>query len=175
MPDVYTDEWYDAVRDAMNASAAKLADLPEGAFVVAIEIFADGCSPYVEEGRERRFLARIEGGRCAWYRELDSAEDERAEAGGRVDYRFRGPASSFDELAAGLADPIDAALRGTIKVRGDIRFLLRHADHVKALLDAYTSSVATTWPEGRPPYGGAREGGARASEEAAAPEATAGA
>ncbi len=157
MPDVYTTEWYEAVRDAMNASAADLPDLPDGSFVVAIEIVGDGISPYVgTEGR--RFLVRIDAGRCSWWRETLDRAEERREAGGPVDYRFTGPATVFDELAAGIGDPIDAALRGIINVRGDVRFLLRHADHVKALLDAYTTRVATTWPRGRPPYDGSPGG-----------------
>lgn len=158
MPDIYTSDWYDAVRDAMNASAEGLRNLPNGAFVIAIEIAGDGMSPYVEEGAGRRFVARIEEGRCVWYSEVANTEEERARAGGGVAYRFRGTATSFDELAAGMLDPIDAALRGTIKVRGDMRLLLRHAEHVKALLGAYTNAVATTWPKGCPPYMDRREG-----------------
>lgn len=153
MPDVYTSEWYEAVRDAMNTSADHVDHLPEGTFVLAIEIIGDGVSPYVAQGGERRFVARIEDGRCEWYREVADADEERAQAGRGVDYRFQGSAASFDELAAGLLDPIDAVLRGTIKVRGDMRLLLRHAEHVKTLLEAYTGTVSTTWPKGRPPYG----------------------
>lgn len=117
MPDVYTSEWYDAIRDAMNDSAAALENLPEGTFVVAIEIIGDGRSPYVLEGEERRFLALIDEGRCTWYREIASLDDEKAQAGRPVDYRFQGPAATFDAIAAGLLDPIDAALRGLVRVR----------------------------------------------------------
>ncbi len=150
MPDVYTQEWYEAVRGAMNDAAGTLRSVPEGRFAVAVEIEGDGVSPYVgDEGR--RFLLEIEDGVCLWYRELAPGDGEHAQAG-RIDYRFRGPATVFDELAAGLLDPIDAALRGTIAVRGDMRLLLRQAEHVKALLQAYTSGVDTTWPLGGPPY-----------------------
>ncbi len=158
MPDIYSTEWYDAVRAAINAGVTRLRTIPEGRFVVAVEIAADGRSPYVDGEGERRFLMEIEDGSCLWYRELDPGEDEKAHVAGRVDYRFRGPATVFDEIAAGLADPIDAALRGAITVRGDMRLLLRHAEHVKSLLEAYTNAVSTTWPLGRPPYEAATSG-----------------
>ena len=35
----------------------------------------------------------------------------------------------------------------------DMRFLMRQAEHVQVLLEAYTSGVSTEWPQGRPPYG----------------------
>ncbi len=150
MPDIYTEAWYEAVRSAINDAAAAMQSIPEGRFAVAVEIEDDGVSPYVD-GRGRRFVLEIDGGTCRWYRELQPEDDERALAG-PVDYRFRGPASVFDEIAAGLLDPIDAALRGTISVRGDMRLLLRQAEQVTSLLQAYTSGVPTTWPHGRPPY-----------------------
>lgn len=150
MPDVYTEAWYEAVRQAINDGVARLRSLPPGSFVVAVHIDGDGCSPYVGVPG-RRFLMEIDDGRCSWYRELGPDEDEKAHAS-RVDYRFRGPATVFDEIAAGHLDPIDAALRGAIAVRGDMRLLLRQAEHVKSLLEAYARSVDTTWPLGRPPY-----------------------
>ncbi len=153
MPDIYTNEWYDAVREAMNASAATLNGVPTGSFVVAVEIVGDGLSPYVEQGSTRHFLVKIDAGRCEWYREIASSEDERRAAGRGVDYRFTGSATAFDEIACGVLDPIDAALRGTVRVRGDMRFLMRHAEHVNALLGAYSREVDTTWPSGMPPYG----------------------
>lgn len=150
MADIYTDEWFALVRSAINVQVATLRDVPAGSWLVAIDIAGDGESPYVEPGEERHFLVQVEDGRCAWYREGAAGEDDE------LSYRFRGPATAFDEVAAGLLDPIDAALRGVIRVRGDMRFLMRQADHVKALLAAY-STVATDWPLGSPPYSRDRE------------------
>ncbi|MBI2168420.1 MAG: SCP2 sterol-binding domain-containing protein [Actinobacteria bacterium] len=146
MPAIYTPEWYESVKEAINAKVATVKDVPEGAWTVAVEIAGDGVSPYVADGDERRFLIRIERGQCEWYREIDGEPDVE------LDYRFRGPATVFDEIAAGLADPIDAALHGTVRVRGDMRFLMRQAELVQVLLEAYTAGVETTWPEGQPPY-----------------------
>ncbi|MCJ7438022.1 MAG: hypothetical protein MUP97_09705 [Acidimicrobiia bacterium] len=149
MADIYCEAWYGEVRDAINARVATMRDLPEGSWMVKIEIVSDGLSPYVAEGKERHFLVSIENGQCAWYREVEG--DDPAV---QLNYRFRGPATVFDEIAAGLTDPIDVALRGLVKVRGDMRFLMRQAEHVKILLEAYASGVETSWPLGRPPYVG---------------------
>lgn len=147
MPDIYTTEWYEAVKEAINSSVASLADVPQDNFTIAVEIVGDGKTPYVAEGDVRRFLIRLEAGQCAWYKVLD--EDDPSV---KLNYRFTGPGSDFDSIAAGLADPIDAALSGTIKVRGDMRFLMRQAKMVQVLLEAYSKGVETTWPKGQPPY-----------------------
>lgn len=149
MPDIYTSDWYEAVKEAINTAVKKLPDVPQDEFTIAVEIVGDGITPYVAEGDVRRFLIRLEAGQCAWYRELD--EDDPSV---KLNYRFTGPGTEFDSIAAGLADPIDAALSGTIKVRGDMRFLMRQAEMVQVLLEAYSQGVDTTWPKGCPPYDG---------------------
>ncbi len=151
MADIYTDDWYAEVTKAINERVEGMSNIPLGTWHVAVDIEADGRSPYVPEGTSRHFLIRIEDGRCAWYRELPEPATA-ADGDARLDYRFVGPATAFDEIAASLVDPIDAALRGGVKVRGDMRFLMRQAEHVKVLLGAYTSGVQTDWPAGRPPY-----------------------
>ena len=152
MPDVYTPEWYDAVREAINTRVAELSDVPRDAFNIAVEIVGDGRSPYVDETKDRRFLVRLEEGNCAWYREVDEDDPEV-----ELDFRCTGPATIFDEIAAGTLDPIDAALQGTIKVRGDMRFLMRQAELVQVLLEAYARGVDTRWPLGAPPYSNGSE------------------
>lgn len=149
MPDVYTTQWYEAVKDAINEAVAKIPNAPNDSFTIQAEVVGDGQSPYVADGSTLRFLVRLEEGRCAWYREID--EDDPSV---KLDYRFTGPATVFDEIAASNFDPIDAALSGSIKVRGDMRFLMRQAEMVQALLEAYAQGVDTSWPKGRPPYGG---------------------
>ncbi|MBX7159392.1 MAG: hypothetical protein K1X95_03795 [Acidimicrobiia bacterium] len=152
MPDIYSDSWYEAVRDTINARVATLPerDVPRGSWHAVVEIVGDGASPYVDAESVRRFLVRIDDGHCAWYREIDTANPDGVD----LDYRFVGPATAFDEIAAGTRDPIDAALDGTVRVRGDMRFLMRQAALVKTLLEAYTHGVQTEWPQGQPPYNG---------------------
>lgn len=149
MPDVYTADWYEAVKEAINAAVAKIPDAPTDSFTIQVEIVGDGRSPYVGDGDTLKFLIRLEGGLCAWYREIDD-DDPTV----KLDYRFTGPATVFDEIAAASADPIDAALSGAVKVRGDMRFLMRQAEMVQVLLEAYSKGVDTTWPKGLPPYEG---------------------
>lgn len=146
MPDIYTPDWYEAVKTAINAAVADLRDAPEGAWTICVEIVGDDASPYTPASGMRRFLIRIEAGHCLWYRELNADPEDK------LDYRFTGPATVFDEIAAAIGDPIEAVLHGSIKVRGDMRFLLRQAELVNVLLGAYTSGVDTTWPKGQPPY-----------------------
>lgn len=150
MPDVYTDEWYGAVVDAINRRVATLDHVPPGTLHVAVDIEGDGTSPYVSEGGSRHFLIRIEDGHCAWYREIPEPAQSTPEC--RLDYRFVGPASTFDAIIASQLDPIDAALHGNVHVRGDMRFLMRQAELVQVLLEAYTHDVDTAWPKGAPPY-----------------------
>ncbi len=151
MADIYTQEWYEEVKNAINNKVAGMKKLPEGTWQIAIEIVGDGVSPYVLQGQERHFLASIDQGTCLWYKEIDDDTEEQDQKI-KLDYRFRGNASKFDEIAAGIMDPIDAALGGEIKVKGDMRFLLRQADQVQALLEAYSNDVSTDWPKGKPPY-----------------------
>lgn len=150
MPDVYTTPWYESVKEAINTAVAKIPNAPTDSFTIQVEIAGDGKSPYVADGSTLKFLIRLEQGQCAWYREIDDDDPSV-----KLDYRFTGPASVFDEIAAATSDPIDAALSGSIKVRGDMRFLMRQAEMVQVLLEAYSNGVDTTWPSGMPPYNGA--------------------
>lgn len=153
MADIYTPAWYDEVRDTINNRVATMKGALEGGFTIAVDIQGDGVSPYFPADGARHFLVRIDDGHCEWYREVDSSEAGTHDHGDvELDYRFIGPALVFDEIAAGLLDPIDAALGGQVKVRGDMRFLMRQAEHVQVLLEAYTNGVDTDWPLGRPPY-----------------------
>lgn len=146
MSDIYTPEWYEALKDLINSNGEIQAKAPKGAWVAKIEIKGDGKSPYVADGEMRSFIIRIEDGQCVWYKEVDSDE------GYELDYRFTGAASVFDEVAASITDPVDAGLDGRIRVRGDMRFLLRQAELVKEVLQIYSSELATDWPKGEPPY-----------------------
>lgn len=147
MADIYTPEWYSEVRDAMNARIATMKELPTDEILIKVEIVGDGVSPYVAAAAERHFLVKIEDGRCAWYREVEGDDPALT-----LNFRFRGSATTFDEIAVGLEDPINAALQGGIMVRGDMRFLMRQAKQVQVLLEAYATGVQTSWPKGRPPY-----------------------
>ncbi|MCZ7631428.1 MAG: hypothetical protein M5U19_21300 [Microthrixaceae bacterium] len=139
--------WYDAVKEAINARLATLKEVPQDEFTIAVEIVGDGRDTVRRRGRRTPFPDPPRSGPVHLVPHLE--EDDPSV---KLNYRFTGPGTEFDEIAAGLADPIDAALSGTIKVRGDMRFLMRQAQMVQVLLEAYANDVDTTWPQGRPPY-----------------------
>jgi len=49
-------------------------------------------------------------------------------------------------------DPVEAGLKGTIKITGDMRILIKHAELVNVVNEIYSREVETTWPKGKPPY-----------------------
>ncbi len=149
MPDIYTESWYEALKNLINNDAVIEEKAPKGSWTAAVEIQGDGKSPYVPEGTTKRFIVRLEDGKCVWYKELPEG-DTGSEFD--LDYRFTGSATVFDEIAAGITDPIDAGLDGRIRIKGDMRFLLRQAELVKEILEIYQRDLETTWPKGKPPY-----------------------
>jgi putative sterol carrier protein len=114
------------------------------------ELRGDPSSPYVAEGKQLYFVVQLEDGKCTGYYEADESPPRK-----EFDFIFEFPASVFEGVAAGTVDPVDAGLKGTIKITGDMRVLIRHADLVNVLHDVYAREVATTWPQGKPPYPGA--------------------
>jgi hypothetical protein len=47
---------------------------------------------------------------------------------------------------------VEVGLKGTIKITGDMRILIRHADLVNVVQEVYAKEVETTWPKAQPPY-----------------------
>ncbi len=69
-----------------------------------------------------------------------------------MNYRITGQASVFDGIAAGIYDPVEKGLDGSLTIRGDMRVLLQHAELAPIMIEIYTSSGLTEWPNGTPPY-----------------------
>jgi hypothetical protein len=55
----------------------------------------------------------------------------------------------FEGVAAGLIDLVDVGLKGQIKITGDMRILIRHAELVNALYDVCAREVETLWPRAK--------------------------
>ncbi len=144
---IYSEPWYEDMKALINGSADLRERAPADRIVLSLEVEGDGKSPYVPEDGAYYFLLEIEGGRVEVFRPLP----ERFSGKG-LSFRFSAPASIWESVAAGQTDPITAGLRGAIKVRGDMRFLMENADAVKLLIDLYGSQVDTEWPKGKPPY-----------------------
>jgi hypothetical protein len=144
---IYSDAWYDEMKELINGSAELRKLAPTERIVLCLEVEGDGASPYVPADETFYFLLELEGGQVVVFRPLVERFSGRG-----LDFRFTAPASVWESIAAGEADPITAGLRGAIKVRGDMRFLMENADAVKLLIDLYGCQVDTEWPHGKPPY-----------------------
>lgn len=149
MPDIFTPEWYDAMLELANSRDDLSEKVPQGEWRVAIEIEGDGVSPYTPEGEFKYFFVYMVDGKI---KELES-RDEKIPGKG-LNYRITGPASVFESMAAGLMDPIEKGLDGTLSIRGDMRLLMQNADLANIIFDVYKSFDLTDWPKGKPPYGG---------------------
>jgi hypothetical protein len=149
MPDIYTKEWYDAMLKLANSRDDLSVKVPKGEWRIAIEIEGDGISPYTQKGRFRYFFVHMVDGKI---KELRQSEEKISGKG--LNYRITGPASVFDGMAAGIIDPIEKGLDGTLAIRGDMRLLMQNADLANIIFDVYKSSELTNWPKGKPPYKG---------------------
>jgi putative sterol carrier protein len=148
MPDIYTKNWYDALQDLINRNPDVEKSAPRGLYKMLAEIRGDSASPYVGEGERLYFVVHLDDGKCTQYFELDEAPPRK-----EFDFIFEFPASVFEGVSAGIVDPIGAGLKGTLKITGDMRILIRHAELVNLLHEVYAREVETSWPKGTPPYG----------------------
>lgn len=148
MPDIYTTEWYDALKDLLNRNPEMAKSAPKGPMKVLGRLYGEGRSAYLREGEQRYFVVHLNDGKCTEYYQVQEPPPRK-----EFDFIFEIPAAIFEEVAAGIADPVAAGLKGTIKVTGDMRILIRHADLVNVVQGVYAREVETTWPKGKPPYG----------------------
>ncbi len=148
MPEIYTDDWSTALLELANSRDDLSAKVPAGEWRIAVEIVGDGISPYVADGRTLHFFVFLQDGKIKEYKE----HTEKIPGKG-LNYRITGPAAVFDEIAAGIHDPIEKGLDGSLSIRGDMRMLLQNADLANVIFEVYTESDLTEWPKGKPPYG----------------------
>lgn len=145
---IYSEAWYQEMTELINGSEDLRKLAPADRVTLTLEVVGDGASPYLPADVTHHFLIVIEQGCVHDFRALEERHD-----GNGLDFRFIAPASVWEGIAAGQKDPITAGLRGEIKIRGDMRFLMTNADAVKLVVDLYASQVKTEWPDGKPPYG----------------------
>lgn len=146
--EVFSQPWLDQWAALINADQTLPDRAPAGTWRIYMRAEGDGVSPYVPEGETMHLMIHIEDGRCT---RLERAAEPPGPRD--LDFRFSGPASVFEEVAAGLRDPVEAGLQGHIKIAGDMSFLLRHAELTQEIVDLFMSELETEWPRGRPPYG----------------------
>ncbi|UCH87281.1 MAG: SCP2 sterol-binding domain-containing protein [Dehalococcoidia bacterium] len=147
MPDIYTAAWYESLKDVLNRSEQVTAMAPSGHFRVLAEIRGDGVSPYLGDGQIKRFTLEFEEGKCTGYREFTDAPTRRD-----FDFTVDLPANLFEGIVANQVDPVEAGLKGDIRIIGDMRLLIQHAELVNLLHDIYVRDIKTDWPRGKPPY-----------------------
>ena len=144
---IYTDAWYEDLKQMINGCADFAKKAPQERLVMVLEVMGDGASPYVPSDGAIHYIIVLDHGLVA---ELSPLAERHPGKG--LNFRFTAPASVWEGVAAGEIDPITAGMRGTIRVRGDMRVLMRNADAVKILVDLYGDQVHTEWPHGKPPY-----------------------
>lgn len=147
MSAIYTTDWYEELKELLNGNPEVEKNAPPGNYRVLAEITGDTTSPYLPGGQRRLFIVELVDGKCVDYSEVTEPPPRR-----EFDFIFDLPATVFEGVAAGIIDPVDAGLKGTIKITGDMRILIRHADLVNVLYDVYSREVDTAWPLGKPPY-----------------------
>lgn len=148
---IYSDAWYQDMRNLIAGSERFRELAPRGRLAMALEVMGDGTSPYLAPDEAIHYLIVLDDGAIAAYEHLDGRHD-----GTGLHFRFTAPATVWEEIAAAHTDPITAGLRGKIKIRGDMRVLMQNADAVKVLVELYGQQVYTEWPEGAPPYAPSR-------------------
>ncbi len=155
MAEIYTTAWYDSMKEILNSSDEVTKNAPQGVWNILAEIHGDSESPYVGVDEVKRFSIVLDDGKCASYKEL-------TEAPPRKDFEFilEMPAGLFESIVANQADPLDAGLKGDVKIVGDMRVLIQNAELVNILSAIYQREIETEWPKGAPPYDGASGGGA---------------
>src|ERR1019366_6725286 len=145
MPEIYTNQWYEALKKLLNDNPEIDKNAPRGTFHVLAKIIGDAASLYIPAGEVRNYVVLFADGKCLEYRQVDIAPPRKD-----FDYIFELPASVFEGVAAGLIDLIDAGLKGKVKITGDMRILIRHAELVNVLYSVYAREVETIWPKGKP-------------------------
>lgn len=145
MPEIYTNQWYEALKKLLNENPNVDKNAPRGTFHVLAKIVGDAASLYIQAGQLRNYVVVFADGKCLEYRQVDIAPPRKD-----FDYIFELPASVFEGVAAGLIDLIDAGLKGKVKITGDMRILIRHAELINVLYDVYAREVETIWPKGKP-------------------------
>ncbi len=156
MPAIYTTEWYETIKKLLNENPEVDKNSPRGTFHVLAKIVGDAGSLYLPAGEVRNFVVLFVDGKCLEYRQVDVPAPRKD-----FEFIFELPASVFEAVAAEQMDLIDAGLKGRIKITGDMRILIRHAELVNSIYGAFAREVETIWPKGKPASAGGAPGSAK--------------
>ncbi len=147
MASIYTDEWYQGILELANSRQDLAEKIPKGDWNVAVELVGDSISPYIPDGSVKNWYIKLINGKMIEFRE----EADKISGKG-LQYRFSGPAHIFEGVAAGVVDPVEVGLNGTLTVKGDMRLLMQYAELTLVIFEVYSQNNITEWPNGIPPY-----------------------
>ena len=147
MPDIYSGEWNQSLQEMSNERDDLADKAPAGEWRIAIEVEGDGISPYIPQGEKKHFFLRLSDGKIEEF-----MEKEEPIPGKGLNYRLICPAHVFESIAAGVMDPVEKGLDGTMVIRGDMRLLIQNAELANVIFEVYTENNQTEWPKGKPPY-----------------------
>ena len=136
MPEFPGDEWFRRFIEVINASpeyAVSAADW-EGDVVIAI-----GAEPDKGVPRDVFCLLDLWHGSCRGGGAVEAARGDEAE------FLVSAPYSRWREVIEGSLEPVKALMQGKLKVRGDLRKILRYVRATQELA-RLTRAVETTFP-----------------------------
>ena len=110
MPDIYTTEWYDELKDLLNRNPDMEKSAPKGPLKVLGQFLGDGPSPYLAEGDRQFFVVLLDDGKCTDYYEVAEPPPRK-----EFDFIFDIPASVFEEVAAGVTDPVGKSAKVAVE------------------------------------------------------------
>ena len=71
MPEIYTTQWYDALKRLLNENPAVDKNAPRGTFHVLGKIVGDAASLYMPVGKVSNFVVVFADGKCLEYRQVE--------------------------------------------------------------------------------------------------------
>jgi hypothetical protein len=132
-------QWLSAMAEAVN----RHPDLPKALAGLGADLAAvvEADPPALQ--RSVAAWGRQERGRIAEWRVLED-EDEILEL--EPAYVVRAPYRLWKQFLRGEADPVQAALSGRIRVKGDLEGLVRRASY-RYIVDQVLRQIATEFPD----------------------------
>ncbi len=132
-------EWIEAVVREVNAHP----DLPRALSGLGADLAAVVERDPVHFPHGAAAWGRQEGGRIVAWRALEDEDDVL-----EIDpaYVVRAPLTLWKELLTGKADPVQAALSGRVRVKGDLEGLVRRAGY-RYIVEAALQRVETVFPD----------------------------
>ncbi len=132
-------EWIEAVVREVNAHP----DLPRALSGLGADLAAVVERDPVHFPHGAAAWGRQEGGRIVAWRALEDEDDVL-----EIDpaYVVRAPLTLWKELLTGKADPVQAALSGRVRVKGDLEGLVRRAGY-RYIVEAALRRVETVFPD----------------------------